>query len=304
MGWESLKEDTTVKDMKDLMTHAIRALKAGRKEEAYRLFSEVVDLDPTNEDALLGKAGCSTDLDETILLLQKIVSINPSNERAREGLEWAIERRRTVSETWVGLVAEHKERSSPQALDAVREETEEVQSRQRRVSTSTIIVSVTAVLYGFFGLFNGVKDWIIMTRYGGGFDFPSLPSVAASRALFLAIEGFLLSAIAMSLLDSTQRKLRSLGVKQAGLLVPVILLFLAGIIGALFGYDSWVNWGGTEMPPNMFLRISTDWDLPALVLDVVDYTGILGPFLFVVLMVVWWVVVALWRRLASRSRQT
>jgi len=93
MGWESLKEDTTVKDVKDLMTQAIRALKAGRKEEAYRLFSEVVELQPTNEDALLGKAGCSSDLDETILLLQKILAINPSNERAREGLEWARARK-------------------------------------------------------------------------------------------------------------------------------------------------------------------------------------------------------------------
>jgi len=44
-------------DVKDLMTQAIGALKAGRKEEAYRLFSEVADLDRTNEDALLGKAG-------------------------------------------------------------------------------------------------------------------------------------------------------------------------------------------------------------------------------------------------------
>jgi len=109
-------------DAKDLTGQAIRALKAGRKEEAYRLFSEVVDLDPTNEDALLGKAGCSSDLDETILLLQKILAINPSNERAREGLEWAIERRRTVSETSEVVVAEHEERSSPQALDGVRKE--------------------------------------------------------------------------------------------------------------------------------------------------------------------------------------
>jgi len=109
-------------DAKDLTAQAIRALKAGRKEEAYRLFSEVVDLDPTNEDALLGKAGCSSDLDETILLLQKILAINPSNERAREGLKWAIERRTTVSEASVGVVAEHEERSSPQALDGVRKE--------------------------------------------------------------------------------------------------------------------------------------------------------------------------------------
>jgi len=80
-------------DAKDLMAKAIQALKAGQKEEGYRLFSEVVDLDPTNEDALLGKAGCSSDLDETILLLQKIVAMNPSNEKAKEGLEWARARK-------------------------------------------------------------------------------------------------------------------------------------------------------------------------------------------------------------------
>jgi len=292
-------------DAEELMRQAILALRAGRKEEAYRLFSDVVDLDPTNEDALLGKAGCSRDLDETILLLQKILAMNPSNERAMEGLEWAIERKRTVSRSPVSAVVEQEERASSVVPEGACEETEEVERKQRWARTSTIVVRALTVLYGLFGLFLGVKNWMISSTYGGwlGLDFPSLLYGAASRAVILAIEGFLFAAIAMSVLDSTLRKLRRLGLKRAGLLVPLILLFLSGITGALLGIDNWVNWGGMYPSPNMFLRTSSGWDIPALLLEMAEVTTIFGPFLFVGGMLVWWVVVALWSRFAGRSRQ-
>ncbi len=186
-----------------------------------------------------------------------------------------------------------EERSSTQALDGVREETD------------TMVVRVITVLYGLFGLFLGVKNRMISTRYTTlDLDFSSLLYAAASRALILAIEGFLLTAIAMSVLDSALRKLRRLGVKRAGLLVPLILLFLSMIIGALLGIDNWANWGGMYPSPNMFLRTSPGWGIPTLVFEIIEVTAIFGPFMFVGAMVIWWVVVALWSRFASMSRQT
>lgn len=63
-----MREDSTTHDLKDLMAQAIHTLQPARKEEVYRLFSKAVDLAPTDEDTLLRKADCSSDLDETILL--------------------------------------------------------------------------------------------------------------------------------------------------------------------------------------------------------------------------------------------
>lgn len=43
-----------MKDVRDLMRRTIGGLETGRKGKAYRLFSEVADLDATNADTLLG----------------------------------------------------------------------------------------------------------------------------------------------------------------------------------------------------------------------------------------------------------
>lgn len=84
--------------------------------------------------------------------------------------------------------------------------------------------------------------------------------------------------------------------ERAGQLVPLILLLIAVIIGALFGIHSWATYGKTE---NLLLRFSgtTGGDMLALALEIVECIATFGLIMFVGAMVVWWAVVALWSRL-------
>jgi len=123
-----------------------------------------------------------------------------------------------------------------------------------------------------------------------------LSEIAGSVVIFLVV-GFFLVVIALELLDSTQRKLRRLGVKQVGSAVPLILLFFSVVIGALSGVQYWVT-------SSLAMGRTPSGNLLALVFDIVGDIALFGGILFVAAMVVWWVVAALWSRFAWRSRQT
>lgn len=61
----------------------------GQKPWAYRLFRRATELEDTNEEAWVWRAGLADDRKEMISSLNQVLALNPDNARAKTGLEWA-----------------------------------------------------------------------------------------------------------------------------------------------------------------------------------------------------------------------
>jgi LysM repeat protein len=70
-----------------LLVQGFKAAKEGRRDEAYNIFCEVVRRDPNNELGWLYRAATTDDLSESYVCLQRVLSINPNNEKAQRGIE-------------------------------------------------------------------------------------------------------------------------------------------------------------------------------------------------------------------------
>ena len=73
--------------MNNLLVQGFRLAKAGDRNQAYESFSQVVKLDPSNEYGWLWRAQTTDDLAEAYVCLQRVLSINPNNEKAQRGIE-------------------------------------------------------------------------------------------------------------------------------------------------------------------------------------------------------------------------
>ncbi|MFL5243935.1 MAG: response regulator [Gemmataceae bacterium] len=72
-----------------LLRDGIAAAKAGDKALTRRLLREAVDLEPQNEVAWLWLAGVAESAQGALADLERVIAINPNNERAQEGLKSA-----------------------------------------------------------------------------------------------------------------------------------------------------------------------------------------------------------------------
>jgi hypothetical protein len=73
-------------DPTELLLWGQRAARAGERLLAYRLFIRVLDLEPLNEETWLWRAGTSDDPAEMVRCLERVIELNPANDRARRGL--------------------------------------------------------------------------------------------------------------------------------------------------------------------------------------------------------------------------
>jgi hypothetical protein len=69
------------------------ALKAGRKEEARALLMKAVELDQYHEDAWLWLSAVVETAEDQQTCLENVLAINPSNERARQGMQYLQQQR-------------------------------------------------------------------------------------------------------------------------------------------------------------------------------------------------------------------
>ncbi|MGB9593622.1 MAG: hypothetical protein ACPL7R_05760, partial [Anaerolineae bacterium] len=76
----------------EYLEQGIRAAESGRKAHAHRLLAQAAALRPDRKDAWLWLAGIATDPRESVEYLQRVLAIDPDDEAAREGLEWARRR--------------------------------------------------------------------------------------------------------------------------------------------------------------------------------------------------------------------
>ncbi len=78
----------------------LAAFKANDKPHARQLLLRSVELDPLNENAWLWLAVVGKSLQETIIYLQRVLSINSKNEHARTCLDWTLEKLKSSPSSW------------------------------------------------------------------------------------------------------------------------------------------------------------------------------------------------------------
>ena len=78
----------------------LAAFKANDKVQARQLLLKSVELDPLNENAWLWLAVVAKSLQETIIYLQRVLSINARNEHARTCLDWTLEKLKSNPSSW------------------------------------------------------------------------------------------------------------------------------------------------------------------------------------------------------------
>lgn len=78
--------------MNNLLEQGISAVRAGRREEARTLLTQVVETDERNEHAWLWLSGVVDDPNDIATCLSNVLELNPANERARKGIAWVTAR--------------------------------------------------------------------------------------------------------------------------------------------------------------------------------------------------------------------
>jgi hypothetical protein len=69
-----------------LVQEGIAAIKAGKRDDAKRALMKAVELDEQSEQGWLWLSACVDSPDEQQICLENVLAINPSNEKARKGL--------------------------------------------------------------------------------------------------------------------------------------------------------------------------------------------------------------------------
>ena len=84
-----------------LLRQGIAAAKMGQKETARNLLTRVVEQDERNLTAWLWLSGVVESLDDKQVCLENVLALDPENQAARQGLEWAREQKATASSVYV-----------------------------------------------------------------------------------------------------------------------------------------------------------------------------------------------------------
>lgn len=76
------------------MRQGIELARTGNRNQAEEIFDSILARYPEYEEALVWKAAIVRDTDQAVACLEKVLRINPDNNRARVGLEWAYKRQK------------------------------------------------------------------------------------------------------------------------------------------------------------------------------------------------------------------
>lgn len=87
MSSEGLDTDVQLK-----LKQGIGLARDNQRQEAEAVFAQILELQPRNETALIWKAAVAQNPVEAVRCLEQALQINPNNQRARAGLEWAQRR--------------------------------------------------------------------------------------------------------------------------------------------------------------------------------------------------------------------
>lgn len=146
---------------------AIRAYRAGNKEEARALLFRVVDLDERHEQAWLWLSAVVEAPDDQRTCLENVLAINPNNDRAKQGLEVLL-RKSTASkppaEDLAGLTfSEPAARQQPAKPKAPDEELPVIDWSESGIETS----SASATFRAPEPSAKEYDDWVSGLNLGG-----------------------------------------------------------------------------------------------------------------------------------------
>jgi twitching motility two-component system response regulator PilG len=121
--------DQNRSDASLLLSEAVMAIKIGERNLARSLLSSILQQDPRNEQALLWIAALAETTAESLLILERILEINPRNDQARSTLnvlrlnsvtaetapvaEPAPEPQASVSRAWICPLCDNQDVGSP-----------------------------------------------------------------------------------------------------------------------------------------------------------------------------------------------
>lgn len=80
-----------------LIDQGVKAMDEGNEDQAHHFFAAATESERSSESAWFWRAKTSTDLAEVITCLERVLELNPDNEKAQASLKWATERRRADS---------------------------------------------------------------------------------------------------------------------------------------------------------------------------------------------------------------
>ena len=89
---------STAPDLESLVKKGIAAAQSGDREQARKLLSQATAIDPASEDAWLWLASISEYPEELLAFLNRVLEINPENERA---CEWRVATKSVLAKTFV-----------------------------------------------------------------------------------------------------------------------------------------------------------------------------------------------------------
>jgi tetratricopeptide (TPR) repeat protein len=79
-----------LEDAGDLLNVGRILAEAGQKDFSHRLLARATELDDTNEEAWIWRAGVAKDSKEIVSCLNQALALNPANAKAQAGLQWAM----------------------------------------------------------------------------------------------------------------------------------------------------------------------------------------------------------------------
>ncbi len=114
-----------------LFERGVAAARGGQRRVAVGLLSRAVQYNPRHEQAWLWLSGVLDAPEEIAFCLRSVLTLNPENERARQGLVW-LEQRQMISAQTTPLVAAEAEATEEQGWDATPAPWWQPWRRQRR----------------------------------------------------------------------------------------------------------------------------------------------------------------------------
>ena len=142
------------------LKQGIKAHKAGDNQTARLHFQKALREDTTNIAALLWLAYITTDFDKQLFLLQRVLQLDPKNERAQRGVKWVEQQKAKAAALPVEAAAGGNAESASVSLDTLKDrigddELKEkaqkgiiAQRARRRVSSLTLVLLLGLILIG------------------------------------------------------------------------------------------------------------------------------------------------------------
>lgn len=104
----AMDEDAVTQRVQELLARGREAARNERRDEARQYLQAAVDIDPENAEAWLWLAGVMDDPYEAKYCLERVLEIDPLNDRARRGLAW-VEQQIAEMEAEAGAQDEQEE---------------------------------------------------------------------------------------------------------------------------------------------------------------------------------------------------